>query len=656
MIKAEYTKLRDRVAHLDEVYYALNDNEVADDEYDRLKHQLREAEALHPEWSSGSPSGQIGGGKVNSSFEKVRHEVRMGSLTDVFSSDELRTFDKRVRESVAAPAYVVEPKIDGLSVSLEYRDGLFTRGSTRGDGDIGEDVTENLRRIKTIPHKLSRKIAFLEVRGEVFMPRESFAALVSRQTENGEEPAKNPRNAAAGALRQKNADITGERGLDIFVFNLQQIGGEKVASHTESLALMRDLGLNVIPEYNLYRNIDDIIARVDELGEIRHGFAYDTDGAVVKLNSFTDREAVGETSRVPKWAAAFKYPPEEKETTLLDIELSVGRTGVLTPTAVFSPVELAGTTVSRATLHNRDRIGLLQINIGDKVVVRKAGDIIPEVVRNLTPSDHGVYQLPEVCPVCGGKLTQTDGTAAIICENDLCGAKIAKKTEHFCSRDAMNIEGMGEALVATLCEQKIIQTFSDIYKLTADTLTSLDGVGDKAAANLLAAIEKSKAASLPKLLFALGIKGIGERNATILCEKFGGIENIAAASATELSSVPNIGEVLAANIVAAFSSDAFLREIDELKALGLNLTYESTVKGDSFEGRTIVVTGTLPTLSRKDAERLVAENGGKCSGSVSKKTSFVLAGEEAGSKLIKANELGIKVIDEAEFLRIISNQ
>lgn len=653
-IKSEYEQLCKQAEQHNFNYYVLDDPTIEDDEYDRLMRRIKEIEAENPEIvSESSPTQHVGGYAINT-FEKVTHEVQMGSLQDVFSKGELYEFDERVKKAVGKAVYCVEPKIDGLSVSLEYKDGIFTRGSTRGDGFVGEDITKNLKTIKSIPMELNEKIPFIEVRGEVYMPKADFEKLVRKQLENDEQPAKNPRNAAAGSLRQKDSRVTASRGLDIFVFNLQRIEGRELTCHSESLDYMKSLGFNVIDGYKTFDNIEDAVSRIMEIGENRQSYSYDIDGAVIKVDNFELRNELGSTAKVPKWAVAFKYPPEEKKTKLLDIEINVGRTGALTPVAVFEPVWLAGTTVSRAVLHNQDYIDSKDIRIGDIIAVRKAGDIIPEVVRSVSHAENSEpFVIPHICPVCHGKAERAEDEAVIRCVNIDCPAQLLKNIEHFASRPAMNIDGLGEAVVKQLVENRLISTVADLYGLQQQDIEMLPGFAKVSASKLIANIENSKANSPDRLLFALGIKGIGQKNAQLLMKHFGSIEKLSETSPEEISAVENFGDILANNIFTALHEPHMTELIERLKSYGVNTVYQSDVKSDKLAGLTFVITGTLPDMTRDEAKTLIEQNGGKCSGSVSKKTSYVLAGEEAGSKLTKAQQLGVTVISQQQLIEMI---
>ena len=650
----EYRSLCDQIAYHNRKYYVEDAPEIDDFEYDRLYRRLETMEAEHPELvTPDSPTQKVGASALNT-FAPVTHEVPMESLHDSFSEEELLDFDRRVREEVGDPVYVVEPKFDGLSVSLEYRDGLFVRGSTRGDGLVGEDVTENLRVIRTVPKKLSRPIPYLEVRGEVYMPHKSFFELCARQELNDEKPFKNPRNAAAGSLRQKNPKITASRGLAIYVFNVQQVAGEELTCHDESLRFLKELGFAVTDLYRTCRTMDEVIARVREIGDLRGSLGYSIDGAVVKVNDFAQRELLGSTAKFPRWAEAFKYPPEEKESRLLDVEVNVGRTGVLTPTGVFEPVTLAGTTVSRATLHNQDFITEKGICIGCTAVLRKAGEIIPEVVSVVEGTAGEPYQMPKVCPSCGGPVVREEGEAALRCLNPECAAQLLRHLIHFASRDAMDIDGLGPALIEQLLRQELVHSPADLYRLTVEQLTGLERMGEKSSQNLVDAIAKTKENDLYRLIYALGIRHIGLKAARLLAARFRTVDDLFRASQEEIASIDGFGGIMAESVQEFFSLPGTARLIGELRDAGVNLASREEAPQDArLSGKTFVLTGTLPTLTRAEASALVEKFGGKVSSSVSKKTSYVLAGEEAGSKLTKANQLGIPVLTEEEFLKLI---
>lgn len=637
-------------AHL---YYVEDRNEISDYDYDMLQQELRKLEGKYPQFvRKDSPTQRVGGEAI-SIFEKVEHTVQMGSLQDVFSFEQVRSFFDTVRQTVDDPKFVVEPKIDGLSVSLEYHDGEFVIGSTRGDGFIGENVTENLKTINSIPLSIPEKLPLIEVRGETYMPKNVFLKLIKQQEENGEQTFKNPRNAAAGSLRQKNPKIAAKRKLDIFVFNVQRIEGKALTSHKQSLDYLKELGFKTIPDYRLVNTADEIIERINEIGEKRFELPYDIDGVVVKVDDFAQREILGATAKVPKWAVAYKFPPEEKTSKLLDIELNVGRTGAVTPVAVFEPVFLAGTSVSRATLHNQDFINEKNISVGDIIKVRKAGDIIPEVLGAVEKHSEGAYMLPENCPDCGTKLVKSEDEAAVRCPNVECPSQIFRSIVHFASKGAMNIDGLGPQIVKTLLDNKLISSVADLYALTTDKLLELENFKEKSVNNLLNAIENSKSNSLDRLVFGLGIRNIGQTSAKLLCEKFGDLDNIINASAEEIAEIDGFGEIMAQSVCRAFHEEHMLALVKRLEDCGLNTKYEKIQQDSRFENMTFVLTGTLPTLKRSEAKELIERFGGKASGSVSKKTTYVLAGEEAGSKLDKAQQLGIEVITEDQFLDMI---
>lgn len=651
----EIAALREQIRYHGRKYYTEDAPEISDFAYDALFRRLEDLEAQFPELiTEDSPTNQVGGAVYNT-FAPVVHGAPMGSLHDVFSEEELRDFDRRVRESVEDPEYVAEPKFDGLSVALEYVDGVFTRGSTRGDGVTGEDVTENLRTIPTIPKRLAEPLPFLEVRGEVYLSDQDFEKLCQRQELLGEKLFKNPRNAAAGSLRQKDPRVTAGRGLSIFVFNVQIARGEVFTSHSASLERLKALGFPVPPLYHVSRDIEEALGFIRDLGGRRGELPFPIDGAVVKVNSFAQREELGSTARFPRWAEAFKYPPEEKETTLTDIEVKVGRTGVLTPTGVFEPVTLAGTTVSRATLHNQDFINEKGICIGSRVRMRKAGEIIPEVVSVVeSPPGGQTFQLPGTCPSCGEKVAREEGEAAVRCVNPQCPAQLLRNLIHFASRDAMDIDGLGPALLEQLVNGGLVSSPADLYTLEAGQLEALERFGEKSAENLLAALEKSKHNDLYRLIFALGIHNIGVKNAQLLCGYAPSMGAILEATEEELSAIDGFGPVKARAVVEFFSHESTRQLLGRFQALGLNLEAQKPQQaGDALAGGTFVLTGTLPTLSRKEATALIQQHGGRVTGSVSKKTSYVVAGEEAGSKLEKALSLGVPTLTEEELLAML---
>ncbi|MCI6521322.1 NAD-dependent DNA ligase LigA [bacterium] len=647
-------ELRVVIERNNRLYYDQDAPELEDFEYDQLTRELKEIEKTFPELVTASSPTQHVGGTASTKFAKVAHAVKMESLQDAFSYEELREFDARVREAGVSPEYVVEAKIDGLSVSLEYENGVFVRGSTRGDGVVGEDVTENLATIRDIPHTLHGAPEFLEVRGEVYMPHAAFLALREQQELEDKTPFKNPRNAAAGSLRQKDAKITASRGLSIFVFNLQRVQGREFSRHSETLDYIKSLGFPVSPRYNVYHSIEDAIAEIQRIGEMRGTLEFDIDGAVIKVNDLAARSALGSTNKFPRWAIAFKYPPEVKESVVRDIEVTVGRTGVLTPTAVFDPIFLAGTSVARANLHNGDIIGSLDVRIGDTIQVRKAGDIIPEVIGVARHGEGTVpYRMPDRCPSCGAPVVHLEDEAALRCVNPECPAQALRNLIHFASRNAMAIDGLGEAVARQLIDKGLVHTVADLYTLTREQILTLDKFKAKSAGNLLAAIENSRKNNLDKLVFGLGIRNIGDKAAALLAEHFGSMEKLRQASAEQVSSIDGFGGVMAQSVVEFFAKEGTGDLLEHLAQAGVNMEWHGEKKGTALAGKTVVVTGTLPTLSRQEAEALIMRNGGKASGSVSKRTAYVLAGEAAGSKLTKAQALGIPVIDEAEFFRII---
>ncbi len=646
--------LRELINEYSRLYYEMDTPAIEDDEFDKLTLELRELEKQYPEFITPESYTQKVQGAVSRLFAPVRHEVPLESLQDVFSIDELREFDVRVRQTVDKPVYVVEPKIDGLSISLEYIDGIFTRGATRGDGQTGEDVTNNLLAIQSIPRKLKVPVPRIIVRGEVYMPQQSFAELVKNQDLNGVRPFKNPRNAAAGSLRQKNSAITKKRNLDAFIFNLQLIEGETVNSHDQSLELIRQLGFPIIPFYKVVDSIEDVIREVKHIGDIRSSLPYDIDGAVVKVNSFTHRNRLGSTSKFPKWASAYKYPPEEKQTKLLYVEINVGRTGVLTPTGLFEPVTLAGTTVSRATLHNQDFINEKGLCIGDVVVLRKAGDIIPEVVRVVSHGPNAVvYEMPHTCPSCSSVVIREPGEVALRCHNPECPAQRLRNIIHFASRDAMDIEGLGPAVVEQLVSAGLMSNAYDLYTIDGSAISKLERMGDKSAANLLAAIERSKENDLYRVIYALGIRHIGQKAAKLLADRFGDMNSLMSATEDEMASIDGFGDIMAQSAANFFALPQSRHFIEKLREAGVNMRRKGVEIDNRLSGMTFVLTGALPTLKRDEASAMIEKYGGKTTSSVSKKTTVVIAGEEAGSKLTKAQQLGIRIINEQEFLDMI---
>lgn len=646
-------ELRKIIEHHARLYYIEDSPEISDYEYDKLFYELVALEEKYPELArDDSPTKRVGGAALDK-FEKVTHTVRMGSLSDVFSYEELEDFVEKTEDRLGhATLYSVEPKIDGLSVSLEYQNGKLIIGSTRGDGITGENVTENLKTVKTIPLVLPESLPLLEVRGEVYMPRKSFESLNHSREENGEPLFANPRNAAAGSLRQLDSKITAKRGLDILIFNVQQIEGKQFSSHTEELSYLESQGFHVIPHRTTARTAKEIISHIERLGTLRENLSFDIDGVVVKVDSLAERIEIGENTSTPKWAVAYKFPPERKATRLSDIVVQVGRTGVLTPRAILEPVRLAGTTVSAATLHNIDYIHERDIRIGDTVWVQKAGDIIPEVVTvdaSKRPEDAVPYQMPALCPSCGEPVSRDD-EAATRCTNANCPAQLERSITHFASRDAMDIEGMGPAVVRLLMREHLVSNIADIYRLRTEELKDLERMGEKSAANLIAAIEASKKSGLARLIFALGIRNVGEKAAKALASRFGSLDSLAAASKEELIAIPDFGEITAEGVIDYFSHPQTQSFIDELKACGVEMEYKTQTFDSVFGGMTFVLTGTLPTLSREAASEIIERHGGKTSSSVSSKTTYVVAGEKAGTKLDKAQALGVKIIDEDALL------
>lgn len=635
-------------------YYVLDNPDISDYDFDMLMQELKNLEEQYPELvQPSSPTQRVGGFALNT-FEKVHHDVQMASLQDVFDFEQVRNFLDKCSTELVSPEYTVEPKIDGLSVSLEYTDGILTRASTRGDGFTGEDVTANIKTIRSVPLKLKDAPEFLEVRGEVYMPKNSFLELVEQQELREEQPFKNPRNAAAGSLRQKDPKITATRKLDMFVFNIQQCRGRDFSKHSETLDYLKDMGFRTVPSYKVCSEYDEIEREINRIGEERACFSFDIDGVVIKVNSLSQRDIMGSTSKTPKWAVAYKYPPEVKETKLIDIEVNVGRTGAITPVAVFEPVTLAGTSVSRAVLHNQDFINEKDIRIGDIVAVRKAGEIIPEVIRSVRHEENTeTFKLPEVCPVCNTPSVRDEGESVLRCPNVQCPAQLLKNMIHFASKNAMDIDGLGDANMKLLVDSGLVKSPADLYTLEKEQLLSLERFAEKSAENLIKAIQESKGRGLERLVYALGIRNIGQRAAVLLCERFHDMESLLSAEKEDISDIEGFGDVMAESVVTALREPHRLELIDHLREYGVNMTYDKQLSVDErFKGMTFVLTGTLPTMKRDDAKKLIESFGGKVSGSVSKKTSYVVAGEEAGSKLVKAQSLGINVISESDLLEM----
>ena len=659
VIRARITELRRQLEHHAKLYYVYDAPEISDYEYDKLYYELVHLEEEHPELDDpASPTHRVGG-KALDKFEKVTHTARMDSLADVFSYDELGDFIHRVRETIPDAAYSVETKIDGLSVSLRYVGGVLTQAATRGDGVTGEDVTNNIKTIFDIPLTLPEPLD-LVVRGEVYMPRAVFERLNAKRESEGTALLANPRNAAAGSLRQLDPKVTAERALSIFVFNFQEgslyLDGHAPVTHTETLDRLAALGFTVLEERTVCKSYEEIVAHVERLGARRDDLAYDIDGVVIKLDSLTDRARMGEGTNTPRWAVAYKFPPEQKITKLESVTVAVGRTGVLTPTANLVPVRLAGTTVSRATLHNLDFIRERDIHLGDYVTVQKAGDIIPEVVCAHPERRDGSeqpFEMPSVCPSCGEPVFREDGEAAVRCTNGACPAQLSRGIEHFASKDAMDIDGLGPQIVEALIRAELIRDPADLYALTVDQVAVLERMGEKSAKNLVDAIDRSRKAGLERLLFALGIRNIGAVAATALAARYGTLEAAMNATVEELCDIPDFGEITALCVVNYFSHEPNRALCRRLMEMGLETGSTAAPTGDRYAGKTFVLTGTLPTLTRDEASAMIKAQGGKVTGSVSKKTDYVVAGEAAGSKLTKANELGIKVIDEAELLEMM---
>ena len=651
--------LRKSLSYHAKRYYVYDDPEISDFEYDRLYAELLRLEEDHPEYFDPTSPTQRVGGKPLSKFEEVTHTVPMNSLSDVFDYDEIKDFVNRMKNAVSDPVFSVEPKIDGLSVALTYENGILVNGATRGDGTVGEDVTQNIKTINSIPLTIDAPLSFC-LRGEVYMPRKVFYALNEEREAKGQQLLANPRNAAAGSLRQLDPKVCADRRLDIFIFNLQEGdiygNGEAPISHSDTLDTIRELGFTVLKDRVRVTSYEEIIAHIEKLGAMRDELPYDIDGVVIKIDTLSDRVKIGEGTKTPKWAVAYKFPPEEKQTKLTDITIAVGRTGVLTPTAVLEPVRLAGTSVSRATLHNLDFIRERNIKIGDTVTVRKAGDIIPEVLCAHPERRDGTqveFFMPTHCPSCGEPVSRDEGDgAAIRCTNSSCPAQLSRSIEHFASKGAMNIDGLGPQIVNALLENKLITNCADLYTLSTDDVARIDRMGQKSAQNLINSIENSKSAGLERLIYALGIRNIGEVAAAALAHKYKTLDALMHATRDELCDIQDFGEITADCVIEFFSHEQNIALCRRLEELGLNVRSTFVQLDARFEGLTFVLTGTLPSMSRDAASKMIKDRGGKVAGSVSKKTSFVLAGEDAGSKLTKAQSLGVTVIDEAEFLKM----
>ena len=653
--KARLLALRQKIDELSYQYYTLDKPTMSDYEYDMLYRELENIEKAHPEWVTPDSPTQRVGSKISGGFEKYTHDRPMLSLGDVFNDDELREFDRRVRSDLGGEAleYVGELKIDGLAVNLIYENGQFVRGVTRGDGVVGEDITNNVRTIRTIPLRIDSTSPHIEIRGEVYMPVASFSALNEQRRNDELEPFANPRNAAAGSLRQLDPQITAQRKLAFFAYALGGNTGITIESQEELLQDLREFRFQVNGEYRKFTDIEDVITFIHSWDDRRDSLPYATDGMVVKVNSFAQQARLGNTVKIPRWAIAYKFPPEQAETKVLSISVSLGRTGVLTPAADLKPVRLAGTTVKRATLHNEDYIRDKDIRVGDTVIIQKAGEIIPEVVRSLPDKRTGsevVFAMPHVCPACGSEVVRRDGEAAWRCVNPDCPAVIGEKIAHFVSRDAMNIDGLGDAIVQQLLSKELIHDVGDIYALNKEELVALEGFGEKSADNLLKAIEASKSVGLARVLFALGIRFVGAKAGRVLAESFGSVEALMAASADDLTAIDDIGPRIADSIVSYFSEEKSKALIEKLQGYGVDMTAEKKeLISTSFDGEIVVLTGKLELFTRKEAEQAVEERGGKCTSSVTKKTTLVVVGAEPGSKYEKARQLGTPIISEAEF-------
>ena len=655
-VQKEINELRRKLNHYGKLYYVDDAPAISDYEYDMLMQQLKALEKEHPELiTPDSPTQRIGGPAL-SKFEPVHHQVPLESLTDVFSVDELFSFGERMDSMLPGHhSYTVEPKIDGLSMSLEYENGVFVRGATRGDGVTGEDVTENLRTVRSLPLRIENAPERLIVRGEVYMSRAVFNELNAQREINGEKLLANPRNAAAGSIRQIDPKIAASRKLDIICFNMQYSSDDIYTSHAQTLDAMKAMGFPVVP-YMKYDSIRDCVERIEWLGEYRDELPYDMDGAVIKIDSLEQRTALGSTAKAPRWAVAFKYPPEKKESKVLDVIVQVGRTGVLTPKVIVEPVRLAGTTVSAATLHNQDNIDRLDLRIGDTVVLQKAGEIIPEVLsvnKDKRPEGTVPFVMPSVCPECGSPVVRDEDGAALRCTSPECPAQRLRNIAHFASREAMDIEGLGISVCESLINNGLVSSAADLYYLEQDKIAELERMGDKSAANLIAAIERSKSAGLARLLCAFGIRQVGQKAAKVLAGSFEDLDALIAADAEQLTAIPDIGGITAGFITEWFSLPQSQHLIGRLRAAGVDFTSHEEKRDDRFAGLTFVLTGTLSDFTRDEASAIIESFGGKASSSVSKKTSYVLAGENAGSKLTKAEGLGIKIISEADFAEMI---
>ncbi|MCX7951105.1 MAG: NAD-dependent DNA ligase LigA [Clostridiales bacterium] len=656
-IKNKIEELRKTLEYHSYRYYVLDNPEIPDSEYDKLMKELEKLEKKYPEYfDPNSPTQRVGGAPLKE-FNQVRHNVPMLSLQDVFSFEELKDWDRRVRSELSEVEYVVELKIDGLSVCLSYENGVLKTAATRGDGVVGEDVTQNVRTIKSVPLKINY-LNPLEVRGEVYMPKDAFEKL-NIQREEMEEPLfANPRNAAAGSLRQLDPKITAQRKLDIFIFNIQRIEGKDFESHSDALEFLSSLGFKVSPKRIICSNIDEVIKSIQELGEMRGELPFEIDGIVIKVNNLKDREKLGQTAKAPRWAVAYKYPAEKKKTKLIDIIVQVGRTGAITPTAILEPVRIAGSTVSRATLHNEDYIRQKDIRIGDSVIIQKAGDIIPEVVEVVfeeRDGDEVIFNMPTKCPECGGDVVREEGEVAVRCTNMSCPAQIKRSIIHFASRDAMNIEGLGPQIVALLLDNGLIKDAADLYYLNFDDVVKLERMGKKSTENLLKAIENSKQNDIDKLIFALGIRYVGSKTAKNLAKAFKSIDNLMKATFEDLTTVEEVGDKMAQSINAFFKEEHNRALIERLRNAGVNFTLkEQEGTSDLFNGLTFVLTGTLSKYTRNEATELIEKFGGKVSSSVSKKTNYLLCGEDAGSKLKKAQDLGVKIISEDDFEKMVN--